>query len=74
MQSQDEVIYRVRKWDMESQQVQIINVTLDQMVKEPTGLNMSDVGVILLNQVRGRMGLAPINEQVAGALDETTKA
>jgi hypothetical protein len=74
MQSQDEVIYRVRKWDMESQKVQIINVTLDQMVKEPTGLNMSDVGVILLNQVRGRMGLAPINEQVAGALDETTKA
>lgn len=71
MESQPEVIFKIRKWDMESQEVKVIDVTLDQMVKEPIGLNMADVGVILLNQVRVRMGLAPINEQeVAGNMVE----
>jgi hypothetical protein len=72
MQIEAEVVYKIRRWDMDSQKVVIAEVTLDQMIKEPTGLNMSDVGVVLLNQVRGRMGLAPLNEQlVSGNQDET---
>lgn len=67
MESQPEVIFKVRKWNMQDQKVEITDVTLDQMVREPTGLNMSDVGVILLNQVRGRMGLAPIDEKLVSS-------
>jgi hypothetical protein len=63
MENQPEIKYKVRKWNMEDQTTEIVYLTLDQMVREPISLNMSDVGVILLNQVRGRMGLAPLNEQ-----------
>lgn len=59
--------YEVRRYDAHTGIVAIVNMDLDQMVKNPIGLNMIDVGIALLNDKRISLGLPELpKESIAG--------
>lgn len=54
--------FKVRKYNYEYKTISVVDLTIDEMVKDPYNLNMADVGTILLNQRRLWEGLEPMPE------------
>lgn len=63
--------FKVRKYNPEYQTISVVELTIDEMIKDPYSLNFADVGTHLVNLLRAWEGLEPIPENsVAGNITE----
>jgi hypothetical protein len=67
-------VFEVRAWSPERQEEFIVKMSLDEIARTPTLLNMADVGIIFLNEYRKAIGLTPMNPAlVKGSIEDLRK-
>lgn len=53
-------VFKVRKWDNEKNDFDIVEVDLETVVRVPYKMHINDIGVIALNELRKQRGLDPL--------------
>lgn len=64
-------IFEFRVWNTETNKEDILYLTLDEVIRNPSSVKMEDIGFWLLNAERKKLGLTPyvLNTQT-GTYDE----
>ena len=55
--------FKVRKYDSETMAFSEVEMTSKEIVENPYGLHMNDIGLALLNDARQGAGLDPVGEK-----------
>lgn len=64
-------VFDVRTYDIETDRVFVTQMTIENIIMYPTHLNMSDVGIILLNHLRKENGLKTLDPSlVSGSIQD----
>jgi hypothetical protein len=65
------ILYKVRIYNASTGKEIVTSMTLEDIISDPFGVNMADVGLILLNKERILKNLEPIPESyVSGSIED----
>ena len=67
--------YKIRKWDPKTYAFKVVEVTIEEMVRNvQEGYNMGDIGLALLNVERDKLGLSQfVLNGETGTYDEVSR-
>ena len=67
-------VIQIARWDVSENKEFVVNTTLEEIIKNPSGFRMDHVGVLLLNRERRALGLTEYKFNfMTGTFDEVTR-